>query len=265
MLFSSPRRLASFKPFDASVCTHQAVFEVIRERLAWPLDSMPIDFTQLPPAVQQRWRAMAKPAPEGYFELMDALAGWRGKDGRLDLMLGVDGPQRCTPRLLEMTGAYAEKHAMGLHTHLLEAKTQLMMAPPDTGGSLVALLDRYGLVGPRSSFAHFVWGSERDMALAAEPGTQAHRDALLLGGERHGAHRRVRLAALDQPAVPGIGNVRHLSDAGCLEFGVYIVRPAGSHFCHVDCPVRRRAGNRREAFPRTTIIGFAVPDGQACI
>ena len=137
--------------------------------LVYP-DSLPIDFAQLPPAVQQRWRAMAKPAPEGYFELMDALASWRGKDGRLDLMLGVDGPQRCTPRLLEMTGAYAEKHAMGLHTHLLEAKSQLQMAPQDTGGSMVALLDRYGLVGPRSSFAHFVWGTERDMALAAERG-----------------------------------------------------------------------------------------------
>jgi 5-methylthioadenosine/S-adenosylhomocysteine deaminase len=133
------------------------------------LDSLPIARSALPAAVQERWKAMSTRPPEEYFELMDSLADWRGRDGRLDLMLGVDGPQRCTRRLLELTGAYADKHRMGLHTHVLEAKTQLLMAP-GMGDSLVEYLDQFGLVNPRSSLVHFVWCTERDMARAADRG-----------------------------------------------------------------------------------------------
>ncbi|MEN3365697.1 MAG: hypothetical protein V7606_2971 [Burkholderiales bacterium] len=133
-------------------------------------DSLPIRRDELPAEVSSRWAAMNTQPPEAYFELMDELIGWRDLDGRLDLMLGVDGPQRCSHRLLEMTGSYAERHRMGLHTHLLEAKTQLLVAPEETGGSFVTHLDQFGLVNPRSSLVHFVWCTERDMELAAERG-----------------------------------------------------------------------------------------------
>jgi cytosine/adenosine deaminase-related metal-dependent hydrolase len=93
---------------------------------------------------------------------------WRGLQERLDVMLGVDGPQRCTPRLLELTGEFAARHRLGLHTHLLEAKTQHLMAPADHGGSFVRYLARFGLVNERSSLAHFVWCTPDDIALAAE-------------------------------------------------------------------------------------------------
>src|SRR5262249_14627556 len=100
---------------------------------------------------------------------MEELArGWRGAEGRLDLLLGVDGPQRCTTRLLEMTGEFATRHHMGLHTHLLEAKTQHLMAPAEHGGSFVRYLDGFGLINERSSLAHFVWCTPEDIALAAE-------------------------------------------------------------------------------------------------
>jgi cytosine/adenosine deaminase-related metal-dependent hydrolase len=133
------------------------------------LDSLPIDQQALPDDVLQRWRAAQRPPPEEYFALMeDLLARWRGAEGRLELMLGVDGPQRCTPRLLEMTGDFAARHRIGLHTHLLEAKTQHLMAPPEHGGSFVRYLDRFGLVNERSSLAHFVWCTPEDIALAAE-------------------------------------------------------------------------------------------------
>jgi cytosine/adenosine deaminase-related metal-dependent hydrolase len=119
--------------------------------------------------VRSRWRAGRRPPPEEYFALMEHLvARWRGVDGRLDVMLGVDGPQRCTPKLLELTGEFAARHRIGLHTHLLEAKTQHLMAPQDHGGSFVRYLDRFGLVNERTSLAHFVWCSEDDVALAAE-------------------------------------------------------------------------------------------------
>jgi 5-methylthioadenosine/S-adenosylhomocysteine deaminase len=132
------------------------------------IDSLPIDPNRLPPAIQERWRAMKPPTPESYFAMMEEIAGdWRGHE-RLHLMLGVDGPQRCTPRLLEMAGDFAARHRVGLHTHLLEAKTQALMAPAEFDGSFVAYLDHFGLIGPKSSLAHFVWCTSRDIELAAE-------------------------------------------------------------------------------------------------
>jgi cytosine/adenosine deaminase-related metal-dependent hydrolase len=135
------------------------------------LDSLPIDQTALPEDVRTRWNSAKRPPPEEYFALMEYLVkSWRGADARLGLMLGVDGPQRCTTRLLELTGEFAARHDMGLHTHLLEAKTQYLMAPPEHGDSFVRYLDRFGLVNERSSLAHFVWCRPDDVELAAERG-----------------------------------------------------------------------------------------------
>jgi 5-methylthioadenosine/S-adenosylhomocysteine deaminase len=132
------------------------------------IDSLPIDQDRLPPDVRDRWRKMTPPSPETYFAMMEEIAAtWGGRD-RLHLMLGVDGPQRCTPRLLEMAGDFSARHGVGLHTHLLEAKTQALMAPAEFGGSFVAYLDHFGLIGPKSSLAHFVWCTDRDIELAAE-------------------------------------------------------------------------------------------------
>jgi cytosine/adenosine deaminase-related metal-dependent hydrolase len=134
------------------------------------LDSMPIDREQLPATVKERWRSMTLPQAADYFAMMEeAVAQWN-TGGRLQILLGVDGPQRCTPALLEMAGDFAARHQVGLHTHLLEAKTQALMAPKDCNGSFVAYLDRFGLVGPKSSLAHFVWGNDLDIELAAERG-----------------------------------------------------------------------------------------------
>lgn len=132
------------------------------------IDSMPIDQTRLPAPVRERWGAMRTRPPAEYFAMMtEIVAEWHGRE-RSRVLLGIDGPQRCTSGLLEQAGRFATMHGIGLHTHLLEAKTQALMAPAEYGGSFVAYLDRFGLIGPKSSLAHFVWGSDRDIELAAE-------------------------------------------------------------------------------------------------
>jgi cytosine/adenosine deaminase-related metal-dependent hydrolase len=148
------------------------------------IDSLPIDESRLPDTVRERWRAKKTPVPEDYFAMMEEVAAsWRGRE-RLHLMLGVDGPQRCTPHLLELAGDFASRHGVGLHTHLLEAKTQALMAPPEFDGSFVAYLDHFGLIGPKSSLAHFVWCTDQDIELAAERGVNVVNNPvsnLLLG------------------------------------------------------------------------------------
>jgi cytosine/adenosine deaminase-related metal-dependent hydrolase len=134
------------------------------------IDSLPIDTSALPANVVTRWKARKHSPPESYFAMMEELVTeWRGRSD-LKILLGVEGPQRCTPALLEMTGDFAAKHGIGLHTHLLESKTQALMVSEQHGGSFVAYLDRFGLINPKSSLAHFVWGSDRDIEVAAERG-----------------------------------------------------------------------------------------------
>jgi 5-methylthioadenosine/S-adenosylhomocysteine deaminase len=132
------------------------------------VDSLPLQRTQLPAPVRERWDAMRAPSADDYFAAMEEIVTeWRSHD-RFKVLLGVEGPPRGTPRAFELAGAFAARHGIGLHTHLLEAKTQALMAPADCGGSFVAYLDRFGLVNPKSSLAHFIWCNERDIALCAE-------------------------------------------------------------------------------------------------
>jgi len=110
----------------------------------------------------------ADPAP--YFEMMaDALNAWRGHP-HVSLILGVDSPQRCSHGLLEAAGQFCADHGIGNHTHLLEARTQAAMAADRHGDGFVAYLDELGLVNERSSLAHFIWCTDRDIERAAERG-----------------------------------------------------------------------------------------------
>jgi len=108
------------------------------------------------------------PDPESYFavleELLDVVPGMGNQFG---LMMGVDGPQRCSPRLLEMTGDFAKRHNIGLHTHLLETKTQAHMAPP---GGFVRHMTDLGMLNDKSSLVHFVWCSDEDVEAALDSG-----------------------------------------------------------------------------------------------
>src|SRR5205814_3417032 len=131
------------------------------------IDSLPLDQSRLPAAIRERWNALQPPAADDYFAAMEDIIAESRKHERVQVLLGLEGPPRSTPRSFEMAGEFAARHGIGLHTHLLEIKTQALMAS-EYGGSLVAYLDRFGLVGPKSSFAHFIWFSERDAELAAE-------------------------------------------------------------------------------------------------
>lgn len=134
------------------------------------IESMPIDTGRLPKAIIERWRRLKPPAFGEYFSMMEEAVSEARRFSRVSIMLGIDGPQRCTPALLEKGGSFAAQHGVGLHTHLLEAKTQSLVAPVEYGRSFVDYLDRFGLVGPHSSLAHFVWCTDRDIELAAERG-----------------------------------------------------------------------------------------------
>ncbi|GAB5373649.1 MAG: amidohydrolase [Acuticoccus sp.] len=111
--------------------------------------------------------------PDPYFEIVQAvIETWRD-DPFVTVMLGIDSPQRCSDGLLARAGRFCADHDIGNHSHLLEAKTQWAMADRRCDNGFVAYLADHGLAGPKSSFAHFVWFDERDLAAAAAAGVNA--------------------------------------------------------------------------------------------
>lgn len=93
---------------------------------------------------------------------------WKDRHTRIRCLLGPSAPERCTTDLLRGTAALAREYGVGVHVHLLEARTQRLST---LGESPVGLLDRLGLLGPASSVAHGVWLSRAEIELLARAGT----------------------------------------------------------------------------------------------
>ena len=133
------------------------------------LDTVPIDADRLPADLREFYAGMRPPDARAYFDTVEsALRELDTGSGRIGLLLGVDGPQRCSDALIEMTADAKRRTGLGLHTHMLEAKTQAAMRPDGEG--FVERLARLGIVDEKSSFAHFVWSADDDISAAREAG-----------------------------------------------------------------------------------------------
>lgn len=111
-------------------------------------------------------------SPEEFMRVCDeAIGRWNKEGSRVGIMLGTDGPQRCTDELLKLTGELEEQHRCGWQTHVLEAKTQAVMSRRLYGKGLVEhMADDLGVLNDRVSMVHGVWLSEREIELTAEHG-----------------------------------------------------------------------------------------------
>jgi 5-methylthioadenosine/S-adenosylhomocysteine deaminase len=118
--------------------------------------------------------------PAEYMAMFSRTEQWVRTEaaGRLRILAGPLSPIWCSQAALEMMGQICNEFHTGLHTHLAESVYQRHYAQSILGGSLVAYLNRLGLLGPNSSFAHSVWVTREDMQLLAEAGaTVVHNPA----------------------------------------------------------------------------------------
>lgn len=107
--------------------------------------------------------------PEEYIAVVEkAIKEFHGYKNRIRIMLGTDGPQRCSEKLLRMTGELENKYKIGWQTHLLEAKTQAVMGHRLHGKGLVEKLDEMGLINERTDLVHFVWPSEKEAQIVID-------------------------------------------------------------------------------------------------
>lgn len=133
------------------------------------IDTIPVDRKMLPPETVAAAEDLPVPDAAAYFDIMEDAVSGETKDARVRVILGVDGPQRCSDLLMEMTGDFQQRHHCGLHTHMLETKTQAAMRPAGGPGFVRRMAD-LGILDENSSLVHFVWSDEDDIAAAAETG-----------------------------------------------------------------------------------------------
>ena len=157
------------------------------------LETVPLDAAALPAEVREAYAKQGRPALAPYFQVIEeGLEMATQYDGLVNVLLGVDGPQRCSPELLEMTADFQGRHGIGLHSHMLEAKTQAVMAGE------VGFVRRFlelGVINDKSSFAHFIWCSDDDIAAAREAGLPVFYTSAEIGpGKVHATNRQTGLA-----------------------------------------------------------------------
>ena len=123
-------------------------------------DTIPLDREKLPAEIRKWYGTAPVPDPAAYFAILeDALtaSGW------VRVILGVDGSQRCSGRLMRMTAEFQRRH--GAATHMLETKTQAAIRG---GEGFVRRMVASGILNERSSLVH--WSRDDDIAAARAAG-----------------------------------------------------------------------------------------------
>ncbi len=106
-------------------------------------------------------------------QMPDIVARWHGRAGRIGVFPAPSNPDRCSDEALLFCAELAERHDLGIHTHLLETRTQARIARERYGESTVAHLERLGVLSDRWSCAHAIWLDDDDIALMARRGVTA--------------------------------------------------------------------------------------------
>lgn len=101
-------------------------------------------------------------------ELGDVYEWAKSKYPNLQFGIGPVGPQWCSDRLMGELGEIAQQ-GMRIHSHLLESPRQRRWESENP----LDRLDRFGLLGPKTSLAHCVWCNDQELGTLADRGAQS--------------------------------------------------------------------------------------------
>ena len=112
---------------------------------------------------------------EGLLAAYDHLISrWHGAEGgRLTAAVSISAPQRVSVEYFGAIDELSRRHGLPLFAHMLETKTQRVLAgeqPRFGGRSLVRYTADLGLLSERMNVIHAVWVDDADLDLIAEAG-----------------------------------------------------------------------------------------------
>jgi len=90
----------------------------------------------------------------------------RAGSGRVQVQLGPNAPQRCSPAAWALWRELRDRHDVAVHTHLLETQAQASLNARWPGG-MVAVMAREGMLEGRLTCAHGVWLNDAERAVLA--------------------------------------------------------------------------------------------------
>jgi 5-methylthioadenosine/S-adenosylhomocysteine deaminase len=167
-------------------CDHEALDQVVQ---AWSdsglrasvattlgdrayLDGMPYARSFCDPELEQALAARPSVPLEAQSEFfVTAHRRWNGAaSGRLRVMLGPRGPQRCSNGLLREVSRLSAEYDCAAHMHVLETRTQLAASRQQPGGGFFRRLAAAGLLNERLTINHAVWIDDVDIRAIADSG-----------------------------------------------------------------------------------------------
>jgi 5-methylthioadenosine/S-adenosylhomocysteine deaminase len=118
------------------------------------------------------------PAPMPRAELLEMydylFKTWHGAaGGRLTAAVSISAPQRVSAEYFQALDELSAQHQVPLYAHMLETKTQRVLASTQSrfaGRSLVAYTADLGLLNERTNVIHCVWVGNSDLDLIAASG-----------------------------------------------------------------------------------------------
>jgi len=130
----------------------------------------------LPPALQA---AVAKlklaPWQSTLANIEAILKGWKWGAAGVRPAVAPTIPLHCGDEFMCGCARLAREHGVGLHTHVGESKVQAVSGIRRYGRTLIAHMDKLGLIGPDFTAAHAVWLDDDDMRrMAAHGASVAH-------------------------------------------------------------------------------------------
>ncbi len=96
-----------------------------------------------------------------------------GRHVRISWALAPSSPERCSRDMLERFGDLARRLELPVVSHIYITKAEAVGARlrfAEFGGSLIALMEATGLLGPRTALAHGVWLSPAEIEAVAAAG-----------------------------------------------------------------------------------------------
>lgn len=107
-----------------------------------------------PPALGQR--RFCDPDVEAFLARVDALRAWAAERPGVDLAIAAHSVRAVPASWLEAIARYADAHDLPRHVHAHEQRRELDECRAEHGCSPIALLERTGFLGPRTSVIHGV-------------------------------------------------------------------------------------------------------------
>jgi 5-methylthioadenosine/S-adenosylhomocysteine deaminase len=105
-------------------------------------------------------------------------AKWHGHAGRLSIVLGPCGPQRCTDELLMEATQLSRQHGIGVHSHVLETRTQAVTAQQLYNNTMVEHMHDLGMLTPRLTINHGIWLTQKEIELLGAAGCSVTHNPL---------------------------------------------------------------------------------------